>query len=303
MTETEFRSLYERLRGQVPWGPDDRRGALNYITPVEVRAASGEVRLGRTVSLAAPIEDWVTLDNPEPSRHQMYRPLGANTGPGLSFSMDRIEMTIHGNADSHVDALCHVVFDGKLYNEVAADTVTERGAADLSIGLAADGIVGRGVLIDVPRSRGVPWLEPGDHVTADDVLVAERDQGVRVGRGDIVLVLVGHRRRRNERGPWDAAEARAGLHPTVLPLLAERRIAALGSDGNNDTAPSAADGVDFPVHVLAINALGLHLLDYLQFTELTEACAAAGRWSFLCVIAPLRLPTGTGSPVNPIAIL
>jgi hypothetical protein len=67
--------------------------------------------------------------------------------------------------------------------------------------------------------------------------------------------------------------------------------------------PSVVAGVDFPVHVLAVNALGLHLLDYLQFAELVPACAAAGRWSFLCVIAPLRLPSGTGSPVNPIAIL
>ena len=89
----------------------------------------------------------------------------------------------------------------------------------------------------------------------------------------------------------------------MLPLLAERRIAALGSDGNNDTAPSAVAGVDFPVHVLTVNALGLHLLDYLQFTELRQVCAQIRRWSFLCVIAPLRLPTGTGSPVNPIAIL
>jgi len=123
-----------------------------------------------------------------------------------------------------------VIFDGQLYNGVAADTVTAAGAAELSIGVA-------------------------------------------------------------------------GLHPDVLRLLAERRIAALGSDGNNDTAPSAVAGVDFPVHVLAVNALGLHLLDYLQFTELRQVCEQIGRWSFLCVIAPLRLPTGTGSPVNPIAIL
>jgi kynurenine formamidase len=93
------------------------------------------------------------------------------------------------------------------------------------------------------------------------------------------------------------------LHSTVLRVLAERQVAVLGGDGNNDTAPSAVTGVEFPVHVLAVNALGLHLLDYLQFTELAAACAAAGQWSFLCVIAPLRLPTGTGSPVNPIAVL
>lgn len=303
MTEAEFRSLYERLRAQVPWGPDDRRGALNYITPVEVLASRGEVRLGRTVSLAAPVEDWETPDNPDPAQHHMTGPLGADAGPGLSFSMDRIAMNIHGNADTHVDALCHVIFDRTLYNGVPAETVTEKGAAELSIAVAADGIVGRGVLLDVPRARGVPWLEPGEHVTADDLFAAERDQGVRIGRGDIVLVRVGHRRRRAERGPWDAAAGRAGLHPALLALAAERQIAALGSDGNNDTAPSVVDGVDFPVHVLAVNALGLHLMDYLQFDELAPWCERDGRWSFLCVVAPLRLPTGTGSPVNPIAIL
>jgi kynurenine formamidase len=186
---------------------------------------------------------------------------------------------------------------------VGAETVTEGGAAELSIDVAADGIVGRGVLVDVPRSRGLPWLEPGDIVIEADLLAAEQDHQVRIGQGDIVLVRVGHRRRRNEQGPWDAGEARAGLHPGVMAMLAQRRISALGSDGNNDTAPSVADGIGFPVHVLAVNALGLHLLDYLEFTELAEACTAADRWSFLCMIAPLRLPTGTGSPVNPLAIL
>ena len=303
MTETEFRALYEQLRGRLPWGAQDRRGALNYITPAEVLAAVGEVRLGRTVSLAAPIEHEATADNPDPAKHQMTSSPGVDADAGLSFSMDRIAMNIHGNADSHVDALCHVIFDGRLYKGLPANTVTEHGAAELSIDIAADGIVGRGVLLDVPRAGGLPWLEPGDHVTADDLLAVERDQNVRVGRGDIVCVRVGHRRRRTEQGAWNAAEARAGLHPGALALLAERQIAALAGDGNNDTAPSVVAGVSFPVHVLAVNALGLHLLDYLQFGELAKECAATGRWSFLCVIAPLRLPTGTGSPVNPIAIL
>ena len=102
VTETEFRALYERLRQQVPWGPYDRRGALNYITPAEVLAALGEPTLGRTVSLAAPVEDWPAADNPDPAQHQMKGPLGADAGPGMAFSMDRIAMNIHGNADSHV---------------------------------------------------------------------------------------------------------------------------------------------------------------------------------------------------------
>ena len=303
MTEAEFRALYERLRGQLPWGPEDRRGALNYLTPAETQAACREVQLGLAVSLAAPVEGRVTRDNPEPAQHRMKGPPPAEAGPGLAFGMDRIDMNIHGNVDSHIDGLCHVIFDGALYNGVDAGTITDSGAAELSIESAAEGIVGRGVLLDVPGTRGVPWLEPGDHVTPDDVLATERDEAVHVGRGDILLVHVGHRQRRNERGPWDAATSRAGLHPEVVPLLAERQVAVLGSDGNSDTAPSVADGVDFPVHVLAINALGLMLLDYLQFGDLVPACRDARRWSFLCVIAPLRLPTGTGSPINPIAVL
>ena len=302
MTEAEFRGLYDRLRGEVPWGPDDRRGALNQLGPAQIQAAAGEVRLGRTVSLAAPVEHQVTADNPDPAQHRMVQAPSA-AGDGLEFAADRIAMNIHGNADSHIDALCHVAFDGTLYNGVPASAVTAAGAVELSIATAADGITGRGVLLDVPRLRGVPWLEPGDNVTPGDITAAERDQGVRIGQGDILLVRVGHRLRRRERGPWDAAATRAGLHPSVLPLLAERQIAVLGSDSNNDTAPSAADGVEFPVHVLAINALGLMLLDYLSFDELVPVCEEAGHWSFLCVIAPLRLPTGTGSPVNPVAIL
>lgn len=302
MAEDEFRAMYQRLRDTVTWGTDDRRGALNHLTATETFAAAREVRLGLAVSLAAPIEVEVAPDNPDPARHRMTLPTATEARDGLTFSRDRIDMNIHSNADSHIDALCHVIFDGELYNDVPDDTLTDRGATELSIASAAHGIVGRGVLLDVPRSRGVPWLEPGDHVTVDDVRAAEQDQGVRIGQGDIALVRVGHRARREEQGPWDSSEVSAGLHPDVVPLLAERRIAVLGSDGNNDSAPSLVDGVDYPVHVLSINALGLMLMDWLQFEELAPACEDAGRWSFLCVVAPLRMPTGTGSPVNPIAV-
>ncbi len=303
MTQAGFRALYERLRRQLPWGPEDRRGALNYLTPEQVLAAAREVRLGLRISLASPIESAVTPDNPDPAVRQMTGTAADANPDGLSFATDRIAMHVHGDADSHLDALCHVMFDRQTYNGVPADRVTARGASQLSVAVAGEGVVGRGVLLDIPRVRGTEWLEPGDHVTVDDVLAAEREQQVRIGRGDMLFVRVGHRRKRDEMGPWDASEARAGPHPSVIPFLAERQIAVLGSDSNNDTAASAVDGVDFPVHVLAIAVLGIHLLDYLQFEELLPLCEEHGRWSFLCVIAPLRLPPGTGSPVNPIAIL
>ncbi|MFI6586083.1 cyclase family protein [Embleya sp. NPDC050493] len=302
MTEDEFRALYRHLRSCAAWAAGDR-GALTALTPARVAAAAREVRTGRTVTLAAPVETRPGPDNPEPARHRMIGQPGEDTSDGLQFATDSFAMNVHGDADSHIDALCHVIYDGTLHGGAAASSVTADGATALSIEAARDGILGRGVLLDIPRLRGVPWLEPGDHVTADDLTAAEAAQHVRVAEGDLLFVRVGHRRRRTELGAWHAAHERAGLHPSALEFLAERRVAVLGGDGNNDTAPSSSEGVDFPVHVLAIHAMGVHLLDYLQFEDLVPICEAEGRWSFLCVVAPLRLADATGSPVNPIAVL
>ncbi|XCM83879.1 cyclase family protein [Kitasatospora sp. HUAS MG31] len=298
MDAAAFRALYRRLRRDRPGG------ALTELTPERVAAAAREVRSGLRISLAAPVETAPGPDNPDPAQHRMTGALaGEVPDEGLDFARDRFAMNIHGDADSHLDALCHVVYDGTLYGGTDAAALTPAGAEALSVDLARDGIVGRGVLLDIPRLRRVPWLEPGEQVGAEELAAAEAAQQVRVGPGDLLFVRVGHRRRRAEVGPWESATARAGLHPGALEFLAERRVAVLGSDGNNDTAPARTEGVDFPVHVLAVHAMGVHLLDYLQFEELVPLCVRERRWSFLCVVAPLRLPRATGSPVNPIAVL
>ncbi|MFI7413904.1 cyclase family protein [Streptomyces sp. NPDC049627] len=305
LSEANFRSLYQRLRNTAP-GATSARGALDTLTSERLLTAVREVRSGRTISLAAPVNTLAGPDDPEPAEHRLTAPAGGvpKPGGGLDFARDRFAMDVHGDVNSHIDALCHVIHNGTLHGGVpAADALSPDGSSALSLDLVRDGIVGRGVLLDIPALHGLPWLEPGSHVTAEDLAAAETRQGVRVGPGDILLVRVGHRRRREERGPWDAASARAGLHPLALEFLAEREVAVLGSDGNNDTAPSTTQGVAFPVHVLAVHAMGLHLLDFLRFEDLAPVCAREGRWSFLCVIAPLRLPSATGSPVNPLAVL
>ncbi|MFJ7071372.1 cyclase family protein [Streptomyces sp. NPDC098781] len=304
MSEQAFRSLYRQLREQAQTGVERSRGALVHLTPERVAAAAAEVRYGRTVGLAGPIGTRVGPDNPEPATHRMGGPSQreAETA-GLHFAHDHFGMNVHGDADSHLDALCHVIFDGEIYGGVPADTVTPDGAQALTVDLFHDGIVGRGVLLDIARLRDVPWLEPGGHVTADDLAAAEAAQGVRTGPGDLLFVRVGHRLRRREVGAWDAARLRTGLHPTAMEFVAERRVSVLGSDGNSDTAPSEVAGVGFPVHVLSVQAMGVPLMDYLDLEEVASACAELGRWHFLCVVAPLRLPAATGSPVNPIAVL
>ncbi|MEU8588949.1 cyclase family protein [Streptomyces sp. NPDC048664] len=298
-----FRALYDRVR-RTPADGAASRGALDLITPERLVLAAREVRSGRHVSLAAPVHTGVAPDDPEPARHRMTGVVaGAIDSGALQFARDRFGMDVHSDVNSHLDALCHVVYHGTLFGDVAAAGPVPRGGEVLTLDAARNGIVGRGVLLDIPRLRGVRWLEPGDQVTADELAAAEAAQGVRVGAGDLLFVRVGHRRRRSELGPWETAVARAGLHPGAADFLAERQVAVLGGDGNNDAAPSTTEGVDFPVHVLAIHAMGVHLLDYLQFEDLVPVCEELGRWSFLCVIAPLRLRHATGSPINPIAVL
>jgi kynurenine formamidase len=299
-----FDALFESVSVWGRWGEEDEAGALAHLTPERIVSAAGLVREGITCSLSSPLDTRLAPHNPTPAEHRMTMLGDVDIGLGeLRFVKDSIGVDYHNDTHSHVDALCHVAFRGSLYNGRGMDRITADGADANSIEALKDGLVGRGVLLDIPRLRDVPWLEPGEHVLREDLEAAEREQHVTVREGDVLLVRTGHARRLAEHGSWDTTKAKAGLHPTAIPFVAERGVSALGSDGNNDTAPSSTEGVEFPVHVLAINAMGLHLLDYLQFEDLRVACEASGRWEFLFVAAPLRMEGGTGSPVNPLAIL
>ena len=303
VSAAEFNELFRALSTWGRWGPDDDAGALHQLTAERRAAAARLVRDGVSITLSLPLNTHLAVNNPKPADHYMteLRPRDAASG-SLHFCKDYIGLDYHNDGHTHIDALCHVVYGGSLYNGQPAAAVTSQGAGVDTIDVLKDGLVGRGVLLDVPRLRGVPWLEPGEHVFRDDLEAAEAEQGVSVEDGDILLVRTGHARRLAELGPWDTTTAKAGLHPTALPFIAERGVAALGSDGNSDTAPSSTEGVAFPIHVLALNAMGLHLLDYLQFEDLVERCEETGRWEFLFAAAPLRIPGGTGSPLNPTAV-
>jgi kynurenine formamidase len=303
LTNAEFRTLFAKVSTWNKFGEASDRGALNYLTPERIVSAAELVMTGVTISLSRPVDNQPRADNPTPADHHMTMLSDVDIGSGsLRFAKDYVGADYHNEGHSHVDAFCHVAYDGRLYGGAPADSVTNRGADVGAIDLLEDGLVGRGVLLDIPRSRGVDWIEPGEYVFREDLEAAERDQRVEVGPGDILLVRTGHARRLAELGPWDTSTSKCGLHPDTAPFVRERRVAALGSDGNNDAAPSPVQGVSFPVHVLTLNAMGVHLLDYLQFEELAPYCEDEMRWEFLFVAAPLRVDRGTGSPLNPIAI-
>jgi kynurenine formamidase len=173
---------------------------------------------------------------------------------------------------------------------------------------AADGIIGRGVLLDLPRALGRSWLEPAEAFVPADLELAEARAGVRVEPGDLLLVRTGRWARHAaalacELLPdGEGLFAMAGPDASVLGWLQEREVALIGGEGLNEAFPPDRTPARPPFHVVGIPAMGLCLLNNCDFERLAAACAARRRWEFLLVIAPLNLPGALGSPVNPVAV-
>jgi kynurenine formamidase len=293
--------LFEATKRWGRWGDDDERGALNLLTPERIAHAATLVRDGITVPCGRPLATAPAVDNPSPALHHMVRAGDVAAGSrGFQWSADFVGVAMHGNSVSHLDALCHVFVDGQMYNGASASEVTSVGARCGSIEVAEAGIVGRGVLLDIPRTRDVDWLEPGEAITPEDLDAT----GVAVEQGDIVLVHTGRDRRRDALGPWNTyTEGLAGLATECVRWLHDKDPSVLGCDGVSDRSPGPGGEWPIPIHMCALVGMGIHLLDNLRLDRLADACAERGRWEFLFVVAPLQIDGGTGSPVNPIAIL
>jgi kynurenine formamidase len=295
-TTAEVLDFHRTLSNWGRWGREDELGTLNLVTPAVTAAAATTVRGGRTVSCARTLDTRMASDNPMPVTHVMLGTYVEGMGS------DSVAVASHGFATTHVDALCHVFHEGRLYNGYDSATVTSDGAARLGIHQLRSGVVTRGVLLDVASRRGVSALEPGEAVYPEDLEDAASAAGLQVRAGDAVLVRTGRWRWRDEHGPWDAAHVLAGLHASCLPWLHEQDVAVLGGDGVSDVLPSLIEGVPLPVHSVGIVAMGLHLVDNLDLEGLSDACRRELRSEFLFVIAPLVIERGTASPVNPLAV-
>ena len=230
----EFERIFESVKNWGRWGPDDQLGTLNLITPERVRAAAGLVRSGRRVSMEIPINKVAGPDNPNPAIHFVSQGHDIDIGSGgLRFGLDFLGMACHGDCHTHIDALCHISYNGLTYNgKPAQEVLTSKGATTLDVAKIGEvGVVGRGVLLDIPRFRGVKWLEPGEAVTRAELEACEQAQGVHLGEGDIFVYRTGHHRRRLELGAWDngasaCAAAAAGTSctsPSVIMITPASR--------------------------------------------------------------------------------
>ena len=301
-TSDDLVRMAVELRNWGRWGEDDERGALNLITENKRAQAAALVREGLSVSCAGALPVSRGLE-PRPGQHYMITGGDqVSEEARFAFCLDSFSIAPHGPATTHLDALCHMFYEGKIYNGYSKDEVRTDGAQKDSIMAGADGIVSRGVLLDIPALRGVDWLEPGERITIAQVEAAEEREGVRVGSGDILLVATGREARAESRGPGAPWDGLAGVDASCLPWLRERDVAVVGCDGITDATPSGIDEWPMPLHQVLIANMGVHLIDNVSIERLVAACRERHRYEFLFAIAPLRLEGGTASPVNPLAI-
>lgn len=280
------------------WGDDDQQGALNLITPEKRRAAAALVQDGFSVSLAREADytsnpdTEIDIPGTGPYERHMTRP-----------TLDWFALRYHGWAHTHIDSLAHGVDDGVSYNGYVDDdeAVMTEGHPRNAITVADQGIFTRGILMDIPRLKGVPYLEPGTRIYPADLEAWEQQAGITVSAGDALFIRTGRWARRAALGPWDARSHAAGLDASVIPWLRERDIAILAGEAPQDAVPPGGELTGLPVHNFALVYLGVHLFDNVALDAVAEAAAERGRWEFLMTVAPLRMTGGTGSPINPIA--
>jgi kynurenine formamidase len=266
---------------------------MNLITPAKRKQALALATTGETVSLSHnPIMERA-VDAETPFEHAL-----TIMGPA-GIVVERQQVSFHGSTFTHLDALCHVSHDGRLYNGFIFSEVVsaEGGCSRLGVAAFKQGIVTRAILIDIPRLKGVPYLEPGTHVYREDVEAWERQAGITVGPGDAILLRTGRWARREQAGPFANL---AGYDGSFAPFLKERDVALIGSDGIQDVG--TVPGFSLPIHQIALVALGVNIFDNLDLEAVAATAARLRRWEFLLVAAPIPVSSGTGSLINPIAV-
>ena len=300
-TKSEVASYLKDRRNWGRWGDKGSAGAMNLIDDKKRLSAASLVRKGRTVSMSRPFPVKESAENPRPAEHYVQvwdRP------PAGGAAVDYYGVLYHGAATTHIDALCHVwdengMWDGRDPSQTITFAGTNYGAVDAW----SDGILTRGVLLDVPRHRSKPYVTLDEPVHGWELEDIVNQQGLTLEAGDAVFVYSGRDAyARDHGGIWSdrlANGPRPGLHASCLPFVRDNDVSMLGWD-MMDASPNEY-GVPWTMHGV-IFAYGVALLDNSLLEPLARACAQEARYEFMVTINPLNVIGGTGSPVNPIAV-
>jgi Putative cyclase len=295
-SKAEVESYLRDRRNWGRWGSDDQVGAVNLITPDKRVRAAALVRSGRAVSLSRPFPKDPAPNNPNPAQHFM-RILDRGTG---AAAVDYYGISYHGQASTHLDSLSHVWNQDGMWNGRAPQAeIGFDGARWGAITNWSAGIITRGVLLDVPRFRGQPFVSLERPIHGWELEDAAAAQGVTLEPGDALLVYGGREAWDRVNPVWGSGPARPGLHASCLPFIRDHDVSLLVWD-MMDLMPNGYE-LPWSVHG-AIFAYGVGLVDNALLEPLAGACAEEGRYEFMLMVLPLVVPGGTGSPLNPVAL-
>ena len=295
------------------WGKDDERGTLNFITPARVLEACALPRSGRVISCALPF-DQKGPQTGLAGRHNPIHLMLADGGDALAGAQDFLPGGFNYADDAVLmplqcgtqwDALSHVFYDGRMYNDRDVKLVTSQGARANAIERIADGVVGRGVLLDLPGFLRRPWLDDGTRILPEDLDACAEAFGVAIGSGDVLLVRTGMMTRCLEQKSWQGycAGPAPGLSIHCARWLFEREIAAVATDTwGVEVRPNETPDCFQPLHMISLRNTGLLLGEIFFLDALSRACAEDGRYEFLFTAPPLPITGAVGSPINPLAI-
>jgi kynurenine formamidase len=295
LTKSDIDKMMKELSNWGRWGKDDEKGTVNLITSAKRKSAAALVTEGFSVSMARNTDSEKAVDNTSPFVEKMSPPVDGQ------FNMDEYTVFFHGFAHTHFDSLSHLFYEGKMYNGFPETTVKPNGTGKLAVTAFSEGFLTRGVLVDIPWLKGLPYLDTSAVITPADLDAWEKKTSVRIQSGDAVFIRTGRWGYRAAKGPWDIGSHSAGLSALCARWLKQRDIAILGSDAAHDALPSGIPGVTFPVHQLLIVAMGTPLFDQCDLEQISKEAAKRNRWTFLFTAAPIRVTGGTGAPINPIA--
>ena len=278
-------------------------GTLNLITDAKRAQAAGLVKEGISITCSRLIAPELAPDVTSiPPLHYLVRAGDSAPAEGWGGTSDFIGFSFHGLTITHLDALCHQVWNGKMYNgRPASEVGSETKATTLNIGIAQIGFVTRGGLLDIVKVKGKKWLDAGEPVFIEGLEAAEAAAGVRVEEEGALMLRLGWCKRRLEEGP--PASGRPGLHAETLLWHRERGVALVGGDASQDVEPSGYPRLGLPVHKVGIVGMGLCLLDAGNCEELVQVCERLNRWEFMFNVAPFCFKNATGFPGNPLVIL
>jgi len=307
------------------WGKDDQAGTVNLITNAKRKQAAALIKEGSSVSMSldADLAPKGYVEPPPPPPPPAADGAGAGRGRGprsrytwqhvmnstglnmrgpSGYAVDTISVNYHGNNTTHFDALSHFIFNGHIYNGFPASVITGWGAEKNDVLPFHDGLVTRGVLIDWPRYKGVPYMGDDEAIFGDELDAWEKKTGVKIESGDCVLLRTGRWKRIAEKGPLNLNQVAPGFHASAGRWLKDRDIALLGSDVVQDVRPSRVEGVNQPIHQMFLVAVGTPLFDNCDLERASDEAARLKRSTFCMMVAPLRVPGATGSPFNPLAV-